>query len=208
VSRFADFVKGKTVALVGPAVAPYDQSAEVDSHEIVFRIGYKWDLGKDVPNYGTRTDAVFYNAENSRKLALGLYDQFIKEIPYILVKRDPKIGANQRYEILELPFKQANQVPIALHALVKSNPKAITVFGADIYLGGPATAYDKNYLDRSPERDWWGVEIHNPGANQKFLAELYRNHKKIIKGDDRFIAACKLSNRDYMTQLKGAWLGK
>jgi len=203
--KFGDYVRDKTVAVVGPAVAPYDQSAEVEAHDVVYRIGYRHDLGEPVPNYGVRTDAVFYNAENSRKLALGMYDPFIAAIPFVLTKKDPKIGKVRRYEVLELPFAKANQLPIALHNLVKHNPKYISVFGADIYLGGPSTAYDKNYLDRTPERDWWGVKIHEPKIQHGFLRELYLKHSDIIRGDERFVAACKLPGREYLRRLKEVW---
>ena len=205
-SEFADYISGKSVALVGPAVAPYDQGDEVESHDVVYRIGYRWDLNKPVPNYGDRTDVVFYNAENSRKLALGLYDPFVKEIPWVMVKRDPKLGkVKHSYRVLELPFTKANQAPIALNDLVKLGASKITVFGVDLYLGGPSTAYDKNYLDRTAERDWWGVQIHTPQDNHKFIRNLVREHKQLIVGDERFIRAANLSTPEYLRNLKKAW---
>ena len=202
---FAEYIAGKSVALVGPALAPYDQSAEVEAHDVVYRIGFRHDLGKPVPNYGERTDVVFYNAENSRKLALGLYDTFVKTIPWVMVKRDPKMVKGQSYRVLDLPFSKANQAPIALHDLVKLGPSKITVFGVDLYLGGPATAYDKNYLDRTPERDWWGVQIHNPQDNHRFVRRLLRQHKDLIVGDKRFIHAAQLTTPEYLRDLKKAW---
>lgn len=204
--RFADFVENKTVAIVGPALAPYDQSLEVDSHDVVYRIGFRHDLGKTVPGYGERIDAVFYNAENSRKMILGLYNDFIKDIPYVLLKRDPKVRTSKKYEVLDLPFTKANQIPIALDNLLKWNPKKITVFGADIYLGGHETAYDKNYLDRTRDRDWWGVQIHDPQENHNFLRNLYLDNQEMIVGDERFVEACKLTPDQYWERLKEAWL--
>jgi hypothetical protein len=205
VDTFADYILGKSVALVGPALAPYDQSAEVEAHDVVYRIGYRWDLGKPVPNYGERTDVVFYNAEASRKLALGLYDTFVKNIPWIMVKRDPRAAITHHYRVLELPFKKANQVPIALNDLVKLRPSKITVFGVDLYLGGPSTAYDKNYQDRTPERNWWGVQIHTPEDQHKFVRRLVRQHKDLIVGDERFMRAAKLTTPEYLRDLKKAW---
>jgi hypothetical protein len=204
-SSFEDYIRGKSVALVGPAVAPYDQSAEVEAHDVVYRIGYRWDLNKPIPNYGERTDVVFYNAENSRKLALGLYDTFVKDIPWVMVKRDPKLTKKHPYRVLELPFTKANQAPIALHDLVKLAPSKITVFGVDLYMDGPTTAYDKNYLDRTPERDWWGIEIHDPRENHKFIHQLLRNYRELIVGDNRFMAVAQMSTKHYMENLARAW---
>lgn len=205
VSSFEEYIAGKSVALVGPAVAPCDQSDEVEAHDVVYRIGFRHDLGKPVPNYGERTDVVFYNAENSRKLALGLYDGFIGHIPWVMIKRDPKMIKGHPYRVLDLPFTKANQAPIALHDLVKLSPSKITVFGVDLYLGGPATAYDKNYLDRTPERDWWGVQIHSPQDNHKFVRQLVRNNRELIVGDDRFMAAAKMTTQQYLQTLREAW---
>jgi hypothetical protein len=203
--EFADYIRGKSVALVGPAMAPYDQGDEVEAHDVVYRIGYRWDLNEPVPNYGERTDVVFYNAENSRKLALGLYDSFVKQIPWVMVKRDPKMIKGHPFRVLELPFTKANQAPIALHDLVELGPSKITVFGVDLYLGGPSTAYHKNHLDRTPERNWWGVQIHTPQDNHKFIRNLVREHKQLIVGDERFIRAAKLSTPEYLRDLKKAW---
>jgi hypothetical protein len=202
---FAEYIRGKSVALVGPAVAPYDQSAEVDGHDVVYRIGFRHDLGKPVPNYGERTDVVFYNAENSRKLALGLYDPFVSSIPWVMVKAEPKIKNDYKYRVLRLPFGKANQAPIALADLVTFRPSKITVYGVDLYLGGPATAYDKNYLDRTPERDWWGVKMHSPQDNHKFVRELVQKNSKLIVGDDRFMVAAKMSTQQYLQALRKAW---
>lgn len=204
-TEFADYINGKSVALVGPAVAPYDQSVEVEAHDVVYRIGFRHDLGKPVPNYGERTDVVFYNAENSRKLALGLYDGFVTNIPWVMVKRDPKMIKRHRYRVLDLPFSKANQAPIALNDLVKLGPSKISVFGVDLYLGGPSTAYDKNYLDRTPERDWWGVQIHSPEDNHRFIRRLVRQHKDLIVGDERFRHVSRLSTQEYLRDLKKAW---
>jgi hypothetical protein len=107
--------------------------------------------------------------------------------------------------LVKVPFDKANQLPIALTHLVDFRPAKITVFGADLYLGGPTTAYDKNYLDRAPERDWWGVQFHEPVDQHVAMKNLYKKHSELIVGDDRFLAALGLSTQRYWTQLRKAW---
>jgi hypothetical protein len=208
---FGRYVEGKTIAVVGPAVAPYDQSAEVEAHDLVYRISYRHDLNKPTPGYGERTDIVFYNVEAARKYQLGVYDSFIDSIEWVLLKSHRLMKVSRRNItqdkalLVKVPFDKANQLPIALTHLVDFRPAKITVFGADLYLGGPATAYDKNYLDRAPERDWWGVQFHEPVDQHVAMKNLYKKHSELIVGDDRFLAALGLSTQRYWTQLRKAW---
>jgi hypothetical protein len=209
--EFRQYVDGKTVAVVGPAVASYDQSAEVEAHDIVYRISYRHDINKPIPNYGTRTDVVFYNAEASRKYTLGVYDSFIDSIDWVLLKKHRPVKgpgrdtSRDKTLIVVPPFGKANQLPIALGHLVTFNPAQITVFGADLYLGGQETAYHKNYLDRMPERNWWGVNHHEPKAQHRYMRNLVASNRRLIVGDDRFLAALKLPTTVYLQKLRESW---
>jgi hypothetical protein len=210
--EFEQYVKGKTVALVGPAVAPYDQSNEVEAHDIVCRISYRHDLNKPTPGYGERTDVVFYNAEAARKYMLGVYDSFIDNIKWILLKKHTPVKtplrdmSHDKTITIKKPFAKANQLPIVLNFFVrKCEPAKITVFGADLYLDGHATAYHNNYLDRTPERDWWGINFHEPHLQHRFMKVLVNRNAHIVAGDARFLNALNLSTDEYMEHLKRNW---
>jgi hypothetical protein len=79
---FYEYVAGKTIAVVGPAPVPYDQTAEIDAHDIVYRCsyGFTWQLGMDESpagscwtagvfpqGTGTRVDVSFYNGMATRQ---------------------------------------------------------------------------------------------------------------------------------------------
>jgi len=210
--EFKQFVDNKTVAIVGPAVALYDQSVEVESHDIVCRISYRHDLNKITPGYGERTNVVFYNAEAARKYELGVYDSFIDDIGWILLKKHILVAqplrdmSRDKTVKVKPPFPKANQLPIALNFFLrKCEPAKITVFGADLYLGGHDVAYHKNYLDRTPERDWWGIDFHKPYLQHRFMKVLVNRHKHIVVGDNRFLDALNLDSDKYLNQLKRNW---
>jgi hypothetical protein len=210
--EFEQFVNNKTIAIVGPAVAPYDQSAEVEAHDIVCRISYRHDLNKPTPGYGERTDAVFYNAEAARKYMLGVYDSFIDTVTWILLKKHRPVKtplrdmSHDKTVTVKPPFTKANQLPIALNFFLrKCEPAKITVFGADLYLGGHGVAYHKNYLDRTPERDWWGIDFHEPYLQHRFMKVLVSRNKNIVVGDERFLDALRLSNDKYIQRLEENW---
>lgn len=208
---FGEYVEGKTVAVVGPAVAVYDQAAEVEAHDLVYRLSYRHELDPPVPGYGERTDIVFYNGEATRKYMLGVYDSFIDNIDWVVLKHGKRPKGPGRditrdnTVVANAPFTKANQLPIALDHLLKHNPASVSVFGADLYLGGPATAYDKKHLDRTPERDWWGISFHDPADQHAFMRELYRRNRERIVGDERFLAAMGMSTARYWRKLREVW---
>jgi hypothetical protein len=210
--EFGQFVNNKTIAIVGPAVAPYDQSAEVEAHDIVCRISYRHDLNKPTPGYGERTDVVFYNAEAARKYMLGVYDSFIDNIHWILLKKHRPVKtplrdmSRDKTITIRPPFAKANQLPIALNFFLrKCEPAKITVFGADLYIDGHATAYHNNYLDRTPERDWWGIDFHEPYLQHRFMKVLVNRNAHTVAGDTRFLNALNLNTDEYMEHLKRNW---
>ena len=208
---FAEYVKGKSVAVVGPALALDDQSAEVEAHDLVYRISYRHDLDPPVPGYGERTDIVFYNGEASRKYMLGVYDSFIDDSPWVVLKNTKRPAGPGRditkdnTVYAKAPFAKANQLPIALNHLLECGPSKITIFGADLYLGGPGTAYHRNHLRRTPARNWWGVNFHDPAEQHVFMRELYRRNREIIVGDSRFLDALSTSTARYLRRLREVW---
>jgi len=205
VTEWRDFVEGRRVAVVGPAPSLGDQSAEVDSHDVVIRVGYRCDLQPAQTGYGDKLDAVFYNYWNSRKLGLGLYDSFIFDVPWVLVKKayQPPEGL-RAFRVVPLPFKRANQIPIVVGDLIAHNVESVTVFGTDLYLGGPRFAYEPGYSGFVPERIWWEVKLHEPHLQHKYLRGLWKTSKK-IHGDARFRRAMRLSTSNYMKQLTAEW---
>jgi hypothetical protein len=205
---WGEYVRGRTIAVVGPAPAVGDQSEEVDSHDIVIRVGYRSDLQEPPQGYGSKLDAVFYNYLNSRKLGLGLYDEFIFDIPWVLVKKAYKPPENvQNYVVLRSPFSTANQVPILLNDLVKNGAKEIAVFGTDLYLGGPEFTYSPGYNGWVAQRIWWEIKLHKPNLQHAFLRSLYKK-SGAIKGDDRFLTAMNMTTKSYMKLLTEKWEGK
>jgi len=204
---WGEFVKARRVAVVGPAPSVGDQSEAVDSHDIVIRIGYRCDLQPAPSGYGSKLDAVFYNYWNSRKLGLGLYDGFIFDIPWVLVKKAyrPPEGL-KNFRVVPLPFSKANQVPIVVGDLLANNVESVTVFGTDLYLGGPSFAYEPGYSGYVPERIWWEIQLHRPGLQHRYLRGLWNSTGKIM-GDERFTSAVSLPTKKYVQELKQKWEG-
>jgi len=202
---FAEAVTGKTVAVVGPGPSVGDQSAEVESHDLVYWVSYRNNLQPHPTGYGNRVDAVFYNVQHSRELELGKYDSFIGDIPYVFTKWHKRVSDRNNYPMLPKPFAKSNQIQIVLQQLLELRPAAIRVYGADLYISGPGKAYTYEYDRRTPEAQFWGIQLHDPGEQHRFTRGLWVHNQEIIVGDDRFLHAVSMTNRQYLQELARVW---
>jgi hypothetical protein len=170
-SRFEEYVDGKTIAIVGPAPAPYDQSAEVDAHDIVYRTSYGLSVPADpavryssstqngqdwfrrhvIPSgYGTRTDISYYNAGCTDMAARGELDHVLQDLDWAVFKRNdlPRSGLTNVRHAAAPPMKLGGtqlQVTAMLWDLTFYHPAKVTVFGADFYAGDFEDWYDPAY---------------------------------------------------------------
>ena len=202
---FADAVRGKTVAIVGPAPALTDQSAEVESHDLVYWVSYRNNLQPHPTGYGNRVDAVFYNVQHSRELEFGKYDSFIGDVPYVFTKKHKRVTDRNNYPMLPKPFAESNQIQIVLHQLLELRPAAIRVYGADLYLGGRDNAYTAEYDRRTPEAQYWGIQLHKPGLQHRWSRKAWLENQDVILGDNRFLRAVRMGGKRYMKELERVW---
>jgi hypothetical protein len=182
-SDFADYVNGKTIAIVGPAPAPYDQSDEVNAHDLVYRTSYGFsapadksirrssstDLGTNwyvsgvVPaGYGDRTDMAFYNVGAGIQAARGELDQVLADLDWAVFKIDvmPPSPVTNIRPCNRPPVAQPgteSQVTAMLWDLTFFKPAKVTVFGADFYTGPIESWYDPAYAPTEAIVD--GTEI-------------------------------------------------
>jgi hypothetical protein len=174
-SSFGEYVDGKTIAVVGPAPAPYDQTAEVNAHDIVYRASYGFsvptdpavllssaaDLGTDwyrsgvfTDGYGTRVDMAFYNTGATHQAVRGELDQVLVDLDWAVFKSAgmPPSGLTEVRRCNRPPMSvqgKENQVTAMLWDLTFYRPQAVTVFGADFYTGPVEEWYSPNYIPTS-----------------------------------------------------------
>jgi hypothetical protein len=206
VASFADAVRGKTVAIVGPAPALTDQSAEVEAHDLVYWVSYRKNLQPHPKGYGDRVDAVYYTTAHARECQLGKYDSFIHDVPYVFYKKHKRISGHNAYPMIAKPFSNANQIQTVLHQLLKLKPAAIRVYGADLYLGGPDNSYGDGYDARPTAAQYWSIMLHDPGRQHRWSRATWRANQETILGDERFLRPLRMSNRKYLETLGRAWI--
>jgi len=171
-SSFGEYVDGKTIALVGPAPALYDQTDEVDAHDLVYRtswgfsapndeaivksssapVGWDWYRENVFPKgYGTRVDMAFYNGGASDQMARGELDHIIQHLDWTVCKRSgmQPSGLTNLRSCNRPPMKvpgTESQVTSMLWDLTFYSPASVTVFGADFYTGKFEDWYDVSYV--------------------------------------------------------------
>ena len=210
-SSFGQYVDGKTIAIVGPAPVPYDQSAEIDAHDIVYRTTYgsssadRPQPGRFPTGTGTRVDMSFYNAGYSRQAADGYLDDVYPDLKWAVHKIDPthqtsltNIRRANKPTMINGKVVHATQIPIMLYDLTFFHPEKVTVFGADFYLGPVETWYDANYTksdwfmnptaDRPDPTSAMGPAFHNQELNRQIVRSI-RDAVNWLAGDQRFLEA-------------------
>jgi hypothetical protein len=225
-SSFGEYVAGKTIAIVGPAPAPYDQSAEVDAHDIVYRASYGHRLppleivksssapnGRDyyesgffVAGYGTRVDISYFDSGDSQMAARGELDQVLVDLDWAVYKMPnmPVSGLTNTRSANSPPmaYGKENQVTGMLWDLTFYEPAKVTVFGADFYTGPVEEWYDPNYypkesiLDPNQHTTVTNAKLWHDQAEQRRVVKMVRELGWLV-GDERYLRALDMTFAEY-----------
>ena len=195
---FDAYVGDRTIAVVGPAPLPYDQSAEIDAHDLVYRPA-KSPIGGW---YGERIDIAYLNGGVGR----GILDPEYSSIRSVIDRATwwvykARQGRQYRPEGLERVahrpdmVKNPNAVTGILWDLTHFHPASITVYGADLYAGGPENAYTDGYDLRDVSEKARGVTLHRPTEQMRAHRAVHATGMTI--GDDRYLAAITMPDDQY-----------
>jgi hypothetical protein len=195
--NFDYYVAGKTIAVVGPAPLPYDQSEEIEAHDIVYRVCHHLLGGW----YGTRTDMAYLNGQMGREI-LDPKRTYQREIidpaewwVYKSKRRTYRPEGLQRVAIPPDNVKNVNAITGMLWDLTHFHPKSITVYGADLYASGPGDAYYDGYDRRDIAGQAQGIIMHRPWEQMRAHRAIHATG--MIVGDDRYLAAVTMPDEQY-----------
>jgi hypothetical protein len=196
-------LKGKSVALVGPAKAVGDQSAEVQACDFIIRCNYRWNGHDPLAGYGERTDAAFYNIKGSKSVRN--FPSLFQDIPWIILKRAAHPLEHPQIVQTKEPFEHANQIPILLNWLEPFEPSGVYVFGADFYTSG---FHDSAQTEYRPDREfgeyWKAIRFHDQGKQHSWMSE-FQDRTRLIKGDSRMVELLSLTTEEVIARLHEAW---
>lgn len=224
---FRQFVKGKRIAVVGPAKSNSNDGAEIEAFDIVVRCNFRRsipDLEKQAK--GTRCDVSYFNLEQVRHFVDKEDVDWPESIEWIVCSSKPvcdqlisKIRASDKGGFIKLPKQRerlerlnrvyfnttATAIPKIIIDLCRFEPEHIKVFHADLML---TVNRNKGYLPA----DWnWEANmkqiflrissgLHDPLTQYYLLRNFWQNG--LITGDTRFEQVMEMGDMEYMIQMQ------
>jgi pyruvyltransferase len=195
-----DFLKNKSVILVGPAAYLQGKSLGkwIDGFDVVVRINYSI-LNTNYADYGDRTDVIYnYLADDPHGKVNVADDRIINatiknKVKYVVTtfsksyelnayKR--KIKNKVKHIVLDRKYfdtisKKVNKAPntgtVAIDHLLGSKAKSINVVGFDYYDG----KHCKDYLNKKGNND----NVHDNFSQLMFIDYLASNNSRLILDD-------------------------
>jgi len=193
---WTEYVRGRSIAIVGPAPMPVDQSADIDAHDLVYR-PIRAPIGG---HYGNRLDIAFLNGGWGRNI----YDddktavrETIEPATWWVFKKTAlrREGLYRKASKPRLAINP-NAVTSMLFDLAKEPTGPITVYGADLYASGPDDSYEPNYAAwHSQQVRANAVIAHEPLKQMRIHRAVYATGK--VVGDDRYLAAVTMTDEEY-----------
>lgn len=180
-STYSEFLKGKTVAIVGPAGEGGESGKEIDEYDVVIKTNFKASSTK-MPKeiYGERCDVSYYNSGDP----VSKFDEVfsvISDLKFACFKSGKAMELYKDHENIAtlrpvvhnwMYFKgAANMLQIILYEVLNSSPSKVKVFCVNFFAG--KNLYSKHY--RSIGVSGKNLVCHDPWANFSFVKNLWIN---------------------------------
>lgn len=227
---FSNYIKGKKIAIVGPAKTTTEDAAEIDSFDLVVRCNYKEKgVGVDEIIKGLRCDVSYFNFEQVRYFLKERKVNWPEGISWVVCKS--RSGARKIKEkidgilqntdkdqldnLLKTRFIKNFKDTIFMNTpnamsnitmdLLRFEPMEIKIFHADMML---TVTRNNGYYPSLWEREnnmertflKFSSRSHEPVIQYWILYTLFKNGK--IGGDKRFEEVMMMGEIEYIKQLQ------
>lgn len=157
--RFQEYIRGKSIAIVGPAPTGESNGEEIDSFDVVVRFNYR-NLGAhpEPKKYGTRTHVSLYNAHGFRHLIATNSLKILDELDFCLIRRPrydfdvlqvEKKRIRQIHEPKHAFYKSMNAVPAIVYDMLLQGASKIKVFNTNFYMTKQHHSVQYSYRDET-----------------------------------------------------------
>jgi hypothetical protein len=212
---FINYVKGKRIALIGPAIGEHSLEDAISKYDFVVRFNHTQEasLTESAHNPASTLSISYYSKQHFVK-HLDVHMKMLQDshIEYMIINGwNPSQGPADMASILmertraPSPFVLVYQAvllatPRCLYDLLLCEPKSIHVYNSDFYTVYPF--YRKNYFfySDSKEQFFRSLGVHDLIFSFNFCKMLIKNKK--VSGDAAFLRALNLSMEDYLKVIK------
>lgn len=183
--EYYNYLKGKSVAVVGPAPSHEDLGKEIDSFDVIIRLNYQ---GSDyLPSqieFGEKINVSYYNSAQIKKKA---QYEYYDDLDFIVFKSRQtadrrSIEESYKNRWIITPDKylfngSLTMIQLTLFDLIHYDPKEIKLFKTNFFLSRNThhRGYNADYLDPSSER----IRRWNSFAGHDLLTQI--NFTKTLK---------------------------
>jgi glycosyltransferase involved in cell wall biosynthesis/tetratricopeptide (TPR) repeat protein len=211
---FAEYIKNKSIAIVGPVQSGLSLGNEIDSFDVVVRFNYNGLENFSTKEFGKKTDISFYivqilvpNKFEKEKV------KYMSELDWVIMDTAHKeddlcfLGVNAdirpRYFAAHMFattfFKGApSGIQRVLMDLLRFETSKVKVFNTNLFL---ENNYAKAYKSRGKMgADYFNFFWHDPLSNFTFLKRL--KEYAIIDADEVLSEILQMNENDYIEQLE------
>lgn len=211
---FAQYLKGKSIAIVGPLEVNDDLNLEIDNHDIVIRFHFDGRNKLYKKNKkGTKVSITYFNGERG--------DYFRKTQSFIPLELD-WIVYKKKYDNFDQPPLKKHQnarslaytqplvpshgnfnlLPICIADLIFHGAENISIYANDLEL---SPTREKNYYPKiwnyhGKEKDLQNESDHDPLTQFDFIKKMFE--KKILKGDLKFTDVMRMTRQQFAQKIQ------
>ena len=218
--KYGDYIRGKSVAIIGPAPTGQICGDEIDGFDIVLRINYggKTKLPES-REYGEKTQVSLYNAHAVRNLIAQDKLDILQELKFSLIRKKrhdlPVLMAKcGQIRLIEEPrnifIKSLNGVQAAIFDLLLFEPSQIKIFHTTFYIGNRLHT-SKYALRNEHEFDVFPLAKIQPVlANHDLMAQVnftrFLWQRSVILVDDHCEKILLFGNNKYINEFENQTL--
>ncbi len=214
---YLDLIKGKSIAIVGPAPCISENQDEINSHDIIVRMNYYGLHQHYDKNHNPRTDVSYYNKQLPQIIDAAGRNDFFNDLSFSSFKtinhetQTNLLNSNKGrlfFQMHNFLFNgSANILQNALFDILCFNPASVKIYNVTFFMS--QNAYQKGYqqekyIKRPPSWRWHSFAGHDLITQINFTRNLWRNRK--IDVDDSCKSILELDNYTYMSKMEEIWV--
>lgn len=185
--EFADFVRGKRIAIVGPAPSDDQVAEEIDQFDIVIRTNYRG--ASSLPpaqDYGSKIDVSYYNYTYTKQVLFGADNAYLDDLKFAIFKNQSDLD-RYRGRPTSAQFRLMNQInefifngksqmmQNIIYDLLHFEPAEIKLFKSNFFMSNQR--YHANYAsptNREQQKNsfWLNFATHDLVTQHHFTQQL------------------------------------
>lgn len=206
---FAQYVKGRRIALLGPADGPLDAERVQKDFDLVIRVNYRGRQFLSANSAQCGCDVAYYRAPYADRLGDEL--DFMAELQYLVFPDRRPLNTYPAWPLEKMrhslgyahvfPRGTPTMIQAALLDLLHFDYGKVKLFNVNLYLS--SSPYQTGYVTAPPlhwARRWFGDASHNIISQYEFTQALY--DRGLIECDDECAWVLSLGIAEYTRRLE------